>query len=191
MDHYINYYTQVLRRNLILKQNYIRVKDIPNIRAVHLHIYFKEAAVNKKNILPALLALEWVSNQRASLIRAKRSVASFKLRKGAYIGAKVTLRGKSAFAFLAHLISIILPQLKDFSGYKYNSVGFSNGFDRKGNFTIGIDNILVFPILQYNYEKFKRLRGMDITIETTAQTNKEALVLLSGLQIPFVEDIKR
>lgn len=185
MNRFQKYYKQIIRKELINKHSYESYQEIPQISSIHLHIFLKEAIQDKKNIIPILSALEWITGQRAKPLRARHSVASFKLREGQYVGAKVTLRGENAYNFLETLITVVLPRQKDFKGYPVIFGQKEKGFDGNGNFTFGLTEVLLFPELEYEYDKFHKIRGMDITIKTTAKTNSEAASLLSAFQFPF------
>ena len=136
-----------------------------------------DATVNSKNLDNAVRELEKITGLKAVETTAKKSIASFKVREGHKIGCKVTLRGDRMYNFLDKLISISLPRVRDFRGLSPKS------FDGRGNYTIGIKEQIIFP--EINFDEVEKVRGMDIVIVTTANTNEEAFDLLKELGVPF------
>jgi large subunit ribosomal protein L5 len=139
-----------------------------------------EAVANSKAIDGALADLTVISGQRPVTTRAKKSIANFKLREGNPIGAKVTLRGDRMWEFLDRLISLAIPRIRDFRGLPANS------FDGRGNYTFGVTEQLIFP--EIDYDSVDKIRGMDITIVTTARTDDEGRALLAAFGFPFKRD---
>src|SRR6202162_4978671 len=139
-----------------------------------------EAKTDAKQLDAAIEELTTIAGQRAQVRKARKSIASFKLREGMPIGARVTLRGNKMWEFLDRLVSIALPRIRDFRGLSPQS------FDGRGNYSIGIREQIIFP--EIDYDSVDRVRGLDVTITTTAQTDDEALALLRGLGLPFAED---
>jgi large subunit ribosomal protein L5 len=137
-----------------------------------------EAAQDNRKAQVALEELALISGQKPVLTKAKNSIAGFKLREGMNIGAKVTLRRDRMYEFLDRLVTIAMPRIRDFRGISPKS------FDGRGNYSLGIREHIVFP--EINYDKVDQMRGMDITIVTTANTDAEALALLKGFNFPFI-----
>ncbi|RME89430.1 MAG: 50S ribosomal protein L5 [Anaerolineae bacterium] len=156
---------------------YKNVMQVPRIEKVVVNIGLGEALDNPKAIEAATADLMTITGQRPVLTKARKSIAAFKLREGRIIGAKVTLRGERMWAFLDRLMNIALPRVRDFRGVSPNS------FDGHGNYTLGLRDQLVFP--EIDYDKIDKLRGMEITIVTTAQTDDQARALLQLLGMPF------
>jgi large subunit ribosomal protein L5 len=157
--------------------NYKNVMQIPRIQKVVVNIGVGEALDNAKALEYAVADLATVTGQRPIQTKARVSIANFKLREGRIIGTKVTLRGPRMWAFLDRLINITLPRVRDFRGVS------ANAFDGRGNYTLGLKDQLVFPEIEY--DKIDKLRGMEVTIVTTAQNDDEARSLLQLLGMPF------
>ena len=163
--------------SLMDKYKYSSVMECPKIEKVVINIGCGDATTNSKLIDAAMEDLELITGAKPVITRAKKSIAGFKLREGQAIGCKVTLRGEKMYNFLDKLISIALPRVRDFRGVSRKA------FDGRGNYTLGIKEQLIFPEIEY--DKIVKLRGMDIVIATTANTNEEAFDLLSGMKVPF------
>ncbi len=155
---------------------YDNVMQVPQIRKVVINIGMGEALDNPKAIEFAVNDLRTITGQQPVVTKAKKSVANFKLREGRAVGVKVTLRGVQMWAFLDRLISIALPRTRDFRG-------IPDKFDGRGNYTLGLSEQLLFPEIEY--DKIDRIRGMEISINTTAETDEEARRLLELLGMPF------
>lgn len=151
--------------------------QVPRLLKVTVNMGLGEAVGNVKVIDNAVEELAAITGQRPIVTRAKRSEAGFKLREGMPIGCKVTLRGDRMYEFLDRLLNVALPRIRDFRGLSTNS------FDGRGNYSLGVREQLIFP--EVKYEKVDMVRGMDISIETMAKTDEEALVLLEMLGFPF------
>jgi large subunit ribosomal protein L5 len=151
---------------------------VPVVTKVVLNMGVGEAAQDKKKIDLALDELTLIAGQKAVPTFAKKSIASFKLRVGAPIGARVTLRKDRMYEFLDRLINIALPRVRDFHGFSARS------FDGHGNYSLGIKEQIIFP--EINYDKVEKIRGLDVTICTSARDDKSALVLLKALRLPIV-----
>ncbi|MGL4367132.1 MAG: 50S ribosomal protein L5 [Brevinemataceae bacterium] len=163
---------------MLLKEfAYKSVMAIPTIEKIVVNMGVGEAISDKNVADAAVNDLSLLSGQKAMKTFARKSVSNFKLREGMAIGAKVTLRKDRMFDFLDKLISIALPRVRDFRGVK------ASGFDGRGNFSFGISEQIIFP--EINYDKIDRVRGMDITIVTTAKTDQEAKSLLTSFGFPF------
>lgn len=151
--------------------------EIPKIIKITLNMGVGEAVGDKKILDHALADMEKISGQKPVVTRAKKSVAGFKVREGWPIGCKVTLRRDRMYEFLERLLQIALPRERDFRGLNPKS------FDGRGNYSMGVKEQIIFP--EIDYDKIDRVRGLDICITTTAQTNKEALALLKAFNFPF------
>ncbi len=171
-----NYEKQV-RPHLTKQFNYSNPMQVPRIVKVVINMGLGEAANNAKAIDSGVNELATIAGQKPVVNRARKSIATFKLRKGQPVGTSVTLRGKRMYDFLAKLIHIALPRIRDFRGLS------SRSFDGRGNFSVGIKEQLIFP--EINYEQIDAVRGMDISIVTTARTDQEAHALLAALGMPF------
>lgn len=153
------------------------IMQVPRVEKVVLNIGLGEAMDNPKALEAALQDLMTITGQRPVVTLARKSIANFKLREGRAIGTKVTLRGEKMWAFLDRLINVALPRTRDFRGIS------ANAFDGRGNYTLGLREQLIFPEIEY--DKIDKLRGMEITIVTSAQTDDQARQLLSLLGMPF------
>ncbi len=153
------------------------IMQVPKIEKIVLNIGLGEALDNPKALDAAVADIMAITGQKPVVIKAKKSIANFKLREGRLIGAKVTLRGEKMWAFIDRLINIALPRLRDFRGVNRNS------FDGRGNYTLGIQEQLIFPEIEY--DKIDKVRGMEITIVTTAPNDEQSLAMLSMLGMPF------
>ena len=163
--------------SLMEKYNYKTVMLVPKIEKIVVNMGVGDALANSKNLEAAVSDLAKITGLKPIETKAKKSIASFKLREGEPIGVKVTLRGIRMYEFLDKLVSISLPRVRDFRGVSKNS------FDGRGNYTLGIKEQLIFP--EINYDKVNKVRGMDIVIVTTANTDEEAYALLKELGMPF------
>ena len=159
------------------KFNYRSTMEIPRFVKIVINMGVGDATQNAKLIDAAVEDLTAISGQKPVVTKAKKSIASFKLREGQSIGCKVTLRGNRMYEFLDKLFTISLPRVRDFRGVSKNS------FDGKGNYTLGIKEQLIFP--EIDFDKVSKIRGMDIVIVTTANSDKEAYTLLESLGMPF------
>jgi large subunit ribosomal protein L5 len=155
------------------------VMQVPRVSKVTLNMGVGEAKTEAKALDSAAEQLTTIAGQRAHVRRARKSIAGFKVREGMPVGTKVTLRGARMYEFLDRLVSIALPRIRDFRGLSPGS------FDGRGNYSIGIREQIIFP--EIDYDSVDRVRGLDVTITTTAQTDEEALALLRGLGMPFAE----
>ncbi|WP_461210863.1 50S ribosomal protein L5 [Desulfocurvus sp. DL9XJH121] len=151
--------------------------EMPKVKSVSLNIGLGEASTNNKLIEDAVEELTAIAGQRAVVTRARKSIANFKLREGLPVGCRVTLRGDGMWDFLDKLMNFALPRVRDFRGIP------DRGFDGRGNFTMGIREHTIFP--EVNMDRVERVKGMNVTIVTTARTDKEGKVLLDMLGMPF------
>ena len=156
---------------------YKNVMQVPKLKKIVISKGVGAAVADKKLIDHAVEELTKISGQKAVATLSKKDVASFKLRKGMPIGAKVTLRGERMFEFLDRLITSALPRVRDFNGIR------ATGFDGRGNYNLGVTEQIIFP--EINIDKINKVSGMDITFVTSAETDKEAKSLLSELGLPF------
>lgn len=159
------------------KFGYENVMEVPKLVKVTLNMGVGEAAQDKKVVESAVAELTAIAGQKPVITKARKSVASFKIREGWPIGCKVTLRGKNMDSFLWRLIHVAIPRIRDFRGLNKNS------FDGRGNYTFGIKETIMFP--EIDFDKVDKVRGMDICITTTAKTDEEALALLKSLKFPI------
>jgi large subunit ribosomal protein L5 len=158
----------------------VSIMQVPRIEKITLNMGVGEAKTESKAMDSAIEELTTITGQRAQVRRARKSIAQFKVREGMAVGARVTLRGAMMYDFLDRLVSIALPRIRDFRGLNPRS------FDGRGNFSLGIREQLIFP--EINYDDIQQVRGLDVTITTTAATDEHALALLQALGLPFGED---
>ena len=170
-------YEQELRGQLKEQLGLSSVMDVPRLEKITLNMGIGDAKTEAKILDSALDQLTTIAGQRAQVRRARKSIASFKLREGMPVGVRVTLRGARMWEFLDRLISIALPRIRDFRGLSTRS------FDGRGNFSLGIREQIIFP--EINYDDVDTIRGLDVAITTTAEGNEEAEALLRGLGMPF------
>ena len=162
---------------LMQKFGYKSTMQIPRLEKIVVNVGCSEARENAKVLDAVVNDLTTITGQKAVITKAKKSVANFKLREGMPIGAKVTLRGNKMWEFLDRLFNVALPRVRDFQGINPNS------FDGRGNYALGIKEQLIFPEIEY--DKIDKIRGMDIVVVTTAQTDEEARELLKLVGAPF------
>ena len=170
-------YENEIKGKLIEKFGYKSPMQIPKLEKIVVNIGVGEAKDNAKALESAVEDLAAITGQKPVITKAKKSVANFKLREGMNIGCKVTLRSDKMYEFLDRLFSVALPRVRDFHGINPNS------FDGRGNYSLGIKEQLIFP--EIDYDKIDKVRGMDIIMVTTANTDEEAAALLAGLGLPF------
>ena len=164
---------------LIKKFGYKNVMQVPKLDKIVINMGVGEAKENAKVLDSAVRDLEIISGQKAVTTKAKKSVANFKIREGMNIGCKVTRRADKMYEFLDRFFNVALPRVRDFRGIN------PNGFDGRGNYSVGIKEQLIFP--EIDYDKIDKIRGMDINIVTTAQTDEEARELLTLFNMPFAK----
>ena len=170
-------YSKEVVPKLVSKHNYETVMLVPKIDKIVINMGVGDALQNSKLLEAAMNDLEQITGLKPVPTKAKKSISSFKLREGQVIGCKVTLRGAKMYNFLDKLINVVLPRVRDFRGVSPKS------FDGKGNYTLGVKEQLIFP--EINYDDVLKIRGMDIVIVTTANTNDEARSLLKAFGMPF------
>ena len=172
-EKYNNEAVPALRKAFELKN----IMQVPRIEKVVVNIGMGEAMDNPKALESAVSDLTIITGQKPVMTKARKSIANFKLREGRLIGTKVTLRGDRMWAFLDRLMSTALPRVRDFRGVS------ANAFDGRGNYTLGLRDQLIFPEIEY--DKIDKLRGMEVTIVTTARNDNQARILLQLLGMPF------
>ena len=170
-------YEEQVKNVLMEKYNYSSVMEIPKLEKIVINMGVGDAVSNSKVLDDAVEELKAITGQKPVVTKAKKSIANFKLREGMPIGCKVTLRGERMYEFLDKLLSIALPRVRDFRGVSQDA------FDGRGNYTLGVKEQLIFP--EINFDKVKKVRGMDIVIVTTAKTDEEGRLLLKELGMPF------
>ena len=170
-------YSKEVVPKLVSKHNYETVMLVPKIDKIVINMGVGDALQNSKLLEAAMNDLEQITGLKPVPTKAKKSISSFKLREGQVIGCKVTLRGERMYNFLDKLINVVLPRVRDFRGLSPKS------FDGRGNYTIGLKEQLIFPEIEF--DSVVKVRGMDVVIVTTAQTNGEAYDLLDELGVPF------
>jgi large subunit ribosomal protein L5 len=170
-------FDQEVRPRLKDEFSYSTSMRVPRIEKITLNMGVGDAKINARALDKAVDELTLIAGQRAQITRAKKSIAGFKIREGMPIGAKVTLRGARMWEFLDRLVSIALPRIRDFRGLSPASL------DGRGNYSLGVREQIIFP--EIDYDDVETVRGLDVTITTTAQSDEEALALLRELGLPF------
>ena len=173
------YNTEVVK-SLVEQFGYTSVMQAPKVDKIVVNMGVGEAINNSRFLDDAVAELTQITGQKPVITKAKKSIANFKLRDGMPIGTKVTLRGDKMYDFLEKLIKVALPRVRDFRGVS------SSAFDGRGNYTFGIREQLIFP--EIDFDKVNKVRGMDITIVTTAQSDQEGHALLKALGMPFQKE---
>jgi large subunit ribosomal protein L5 len=171
------FYQKTVVKQLTEQFGYTSAMQVPRITKITVNMGLGEAVGDKKVIEHALSDLEKISGQKPVVTKARKSIATFKIREGWPIGCKVTLRRERMYEFLDRLINIAIPRIRDFRGVSGRS------FDGRGNYSMGVREQIIFP--EIDYDKIDALRGMDITITTTARTDEEGRALLSAFKFPF------
>ena len=177
MNRLLEKYNNSVRTELANKFAYKSSMQIPRLEKIVINMGVGDAVANSKVLDDAVEELTLIAGQKPVITKAKKSIANFKLREGMPIGCKVTLRGERMYEFLDKLVSISLPRVRDFRGIN------PNAFDGRGNYTLGVKEQLIFP--EINFDKVKKVRGMDIVIVTTAATDEEGRALLTLMGMPF------
>ena len=176
-------YEQELRPRLKDQLGVSTVMDVPRLQKITLNMGVGEAKTDAKALDSAMAELTTIAGQHAQIRRARKSIAQFKIREGMPIGTRVTLRGARMYEFLDRLVSIALPRIRDFRGLDPRS------FDGRGNYSIGIREQIIFP--EINYDDIQQVRGLDVTITTSAETDDQARALLQAFGLPFGEGARR
>ena len=170
-------YKKTISNELMSKLNIKNIHEVPKINKIILNMGIGEAKDDNKIVDKAVEDLSLISGQKAVKTKAKKAISGFKIRAGMPLGAMVTLRNRIMYEFLDRLINIAFPRIRDFRGLNIKS------FDGKGNFSMGIKEHIIFP--EINFDKIDKVRGLDITICTTAKNNEEAIELLKSFNMPF------
>lgn len=177
MTNFENLYNEVIKKSLVEKFGYNNPHEVPKLTKIVLNMGVGDAVLDKKKLTTAADEMALIAGQKPIVTKARKSIATFKLREGMPIGCKVTLRRERMYEFLERLVNMALPRIRDFQGIH------GKNFDGKGNFAFGIKEQLIFP--EINYDKVDNIRGMDIVICTTAKTNEEAKALLTSFNLPI------
>jgi large subunit ribosomal protein L5 len=178
MTRFQDLYVNVVRSAMMTEFNYANPMEVPRLEKIVVNMGVGKAVSDGKKMQSAVTDLTLITGQKPIVTKARKSIATFKLREGMNIGCKVTLRRERMYEFLDRLITIALPRVRDFRGVSATS------FDGRGNYALGLKEQLVFP--EIDYDKIDEVRGMDIVIVTTAKTDAEAKALLKGFEMPFV-----
>ena len=171
------FYSQEVAPAMMQKFGYKNVMEIPKVEKIVVNMGVSDAVGNPKALDAAVSDLTQISGQKPIVTKAKKSISAFKIREGMSIGTKVTLRGERMYHFMDKLLNVALPRVRDFRGIS------PKAFDGRGNYTLGVKEQLIFPEMEY--DKIDKIRGMDITIVTTANTDEEARELLKLMGMPF------
>ena len=180
MSRLLEEYNNQIKKDLQSKLGLENVFEVPKLKKIILNMGVGEGKEDSKLIDKALEDLSLISGQKAVKTISKKAISGFKIRAGMPLGVKVTLRNKIMYEFLDRLVNIAIPRIRDFRGLNLNS------FDGNGNFSMGIKEHVIFP--EINFDKVDKVRGMDITICTSAKNNKEALELLKSFNMPFTDN---
>ena len=172
-----NRYRETIRPKLLKDLGFSNIHQVPKVVKINVNRGLGEVAQNSKALEASLSEVSIITGQKALVTRAKKAIAGFKIRQGMPIGCAVTLRGERMYAFLERLINLALPRIRDFRGVSPKS------FDGRGNFTLGVKEQLIFP--EISFDKIDAIRGMDITIVTSAKTDEEGRALLKEMGMPF------
>ena len=174
------YYKETVVPALIKEFNYTNINQVPKIEKIVLNMGLGDVRDNAKSLQLAVDELKHIAGQKPIVTKAKKSVANFKVREGQNVGAKVTLRGQRMYDFFAKLTCIALPRVRDFKGVSRKS------FDGRGNYALGVKEQLIFP--EISYDQVEKIRGFDICVVTTANTDEEARELLKLMGMPFAKN---
>ncbi len=177
MTNFETLYNDVIKKSLVEKFGYKNPHEIPKLTKIVLNMGIGDAVADKKKVTTAMEELALIAGQQPVMTKARKSIATFKLREGMPIGCKVTLRSDRMYEFLERLVNMALPRIRDFHGIN------GKNFDGKGNFAFGIKEQIIFP--EINYEKVDQVRGLDVVICTTAKTDEEAKALLTSFNLPY------
>ena len=179
MSRLLDKYRNNIQTELMSKLNLKNIHEVPKIKKIVLNMGIGEAKEDSKLVEKAVEDLSLITGQKAISTKAKKAISGFKIRAGMPLGAMVTLRNKIMYEFLDRLIYIAIPRIRDFRGLK------SNSFDGNGNYSLGIKEHIIFP--EINFDKVDKVKGLDITICTSAKNNDEALALLKSFNMPFID----
>ena len=176
MTNFEKLYNEVIKKSLVEKFGYQNKHEIPKLTKIVLNMGVGDAVTDKKKLTNAMDELTLIGGQKPVMTKARKSIATFKLREGMPIGCKVTLRSDRMYEFLERLVNMALPRVRDFHGIS------GKNFDGRGNFAFGIKEQIIFP--EINYDKVENVRGLDVVICTTAKSDEEAKALLTGFNLP-------
>ena len=176
MANFETLYNEVIKKSLVEKFGYQNKHEIPKLTKIVLNMGVGDAVTDKKKLTNAMEELTLIAGQKPVMTKARKSIATFKLREGMPIGCKVTLRSDRMYEFLERLVNMALPRVRDFHGIS------GKNFDGRGNFAFGIKEQIIFP--EINYDKVENVRGLDVVICTTAKSDEEAKALLTGFNLP-------
>ena len=176
MTNFEKLYNEVIKKSLVEKFVYQNKHEIPKLTKIVLNMGVGDAVTDKKKLTNAMEELAMIAGQKPVMTKARKSIATFKLREGMPIGCKVTLRSDRMYEFLERLVNMALPRVRDFHGIS------GKNFDGRGNFAFGIKEQIIFP--EINYDKVENVRGLDVVICTTAKSDEEAKALLTGFNLP-------
>lgn len=176
MTNFEKLYNEVIKKSLVEKFGYQNKHEIPKLTKIVLNMGVGDAVTDKKKLTNAMDELTLIAGQKPVMTKARKSIATFKLREGMPIGCKVTLRSDRMYEFLERLVNMALPRVRDFHGIS------GKNFDGRGNFAFGIKEQIIFP--EINYDKVENVRGLDVVICTTAKSDEEAKTLLTGFNLP-------
>ena len=166
--------------DMAIRLNHKDIMNSPTIDKIDISISDPSVALNKSNILPILIALELTSKQKPSVIKSKRVIQQFNIRKGALIGGKVTIKGDNMVSFLEKLVTTVMPKVQNIRSFRKSNIS------KDGNLNLTLHDPLVFNELEQEFEKFSRMPSIKLSINTTAKTREEALPLLSSINVPFI-----
>ncbi|QHX36170.1 50S ribosomal protein L5 [Spiroplasma sp. TIUS-1] len=172
-------YKEKIVPSLMKEFKYTSIMEVPKLTKIVLNMGIGDAVQDSKRIDDAAVEMQQITGQKPLVTKAKKSIAVFKLREGMPIGVKVTLRGKKMYDFMSKLTNVALPRVRDFKGVS------NRGFDKQGNYTMGIKEQIIFP--EIDYDKVKKIRGMDVTFVTTAKNKDESFSLLKQMGMPFAK----
>lgn len=186
LNKYSEHYKQTICKDFLYKKNFKNIFEIPKIQKIVLNITYKNIINDKKSIIPGLLSLELICNQKLKWTSAHKSIASFKLRKNQIIGCKVDLRNENMYSFVEKLVTIVLPRIREFKGISLHIV------NKKAHVSLGLSEILIFPELENYFEYFEFLKGIDITIVTNANiySNKKNNIIDTKKITQLTRDFK-
>ena len=176
MTNFEKLYNEVIKKSLVEKFGYQNKHEIPKLTKIVMNMGVGDAVTDKKKLTNAMEELTLIAGQKPVMTKARKSIATFKLREGMPIGCKVTLRSDRMYEFLERLVNMALPRVRDFHGIS------GKNFDGRGNFAFGIKEQIIFP--EINYDKVENVRGLDVVICTTAKSDEEAKALLTGFNLP-------
>jgi large subunit ribosomal protein L5 len=177
MARFLTQYREQVVPQLVKQFGYKSVMEVPRITKITLNMGVGEAVVDKKNIDAAVADMTKIAGQKPVVTKARKAIANFKIRQGVPIGCMVTLRGARMYEFLDRLVTVAFPRVRDFRGVP------GRAFDGRGNYSIGLKEQIIFPEIEY--DKIDKLRGMNISITTTAKSDEEAKALLAAFRFPF------